>query len=42
MLDQVRLDIEKFKETMVLCGTQDRIFNKINASKEMHGAARQD
>jgi hypothetical protein len=46
MLDRARLDIEKFKEAMVcvalLCGTQDRISNKINISNRMDGAARQD
>jgi hypothetical protein len=46
MLDRARLDIEQFKETMVcvalLCGTQDRNFNKINIANGMDGAARQD
>jgi hypothetical protein len=46
-LDPSRLDIGRFRETMglsgtLLCGTQDRISNKINAAKGINGAARQD
>lgn len=36
------LAIGDFKETMGLCGTQDRISNKINVSNGINGAARQD
>ena len=45
-VEPARLDIENFRETMVCvalaCGTQDRIFKKINASNGMDGAARRD